>query len=42
MTTITLTMAQALTKWMVAQSIRQLDGSAAPAFAGVCGDLWTW
>jgi 3D-(3,5/4)-trihydroxycyclohexane-1,2-dione acylhydrolase (decyclizing) len=28
-------MAQALTKWMVAQSIRQLDGSAAPAFAGV-------
>ena len=35
MTTITLTMAQALTKWMVAQSIRQLDGSAAPAFAGV-------
>ena len=35
MTTTTLTMAQALTKWMVAQSIRQLDGSAAPAFAGV-------
>ena len=35
MTTTTLTMAQALTKWMVAQSIRQLDGSAAPACAGV-------
>ncbi len=35
MTTTTLTMAQALTKWMVAQSIRQLDGTAAPAFAGV-------
>ena len=35
MTTTTLTMAQALIKWMVAQSIRQLDGSAAPAFAGV-------
>lgn len=35
MTTTTLTMAQALTKWMGAQSIRQLDGSTAPAFAGV-------
>tara|TARA_E500000178_G_scaffold218355_1_gene215523 strand:- start:718 stop:2544 length:1827 start_codon:yes stop_codon:yes gene_type:complete len=28
-------MAQALTKWMAAQSIRQLDGSVASAFAGV-------
>ena len=35
MTTTTLTMAQALTKWMAAQSIRQLDGSVASAFAGV-------
>ena len=30
-----MTMAQALTKWMAAQSIRQFDGSTAPAFAGV-------
>ncbi|MEK9799507.1 MAG: 3D-(3,5/4)-trihydroxycyclohexane-1,2-dione acylhydrolase (decyclizing) [Alphaproteobacteria bacterium] len=35
MTTTVLTMAQALTKWMVAQSVRQFDGSVAPAFAGV-------
>ena len=28
-------MSQALTRWMAAQSIEQLDGSAAPAFAGV-------
>jgi len=35
MKTIRLTMAQALTKWMVAQSIRQFDGTIAPAFAGV-------
>ncbi len=28
-------MAQALTKWMAAQSVRQFDGSVAPAFAGV-------
>jgi len=35
MTTTVLTMAQALTKWMAAQSVRQFDGSVAPAFAGV-------
>ena len=35
MSTICLTMAQALTKWMTSQHIRQLDGSTAPAFAGV-------
>jgi 3D-(3,5/4)-trihydroxycyclohexane-1,2-dione acylhydrolase (decyclizing) len=35
MATIRLTMSQALTRWMAAQSIEQLDGSAAPAFAGV-------
>ena len=28
-------MAQALTRWMAAQSIRQFDGTAKPAFAGV-------
>tara|TARA_X000000950_G_scaffold194158_1_gene234008 strand:- start:3266 stop:5086 length:1821 start_codon:yes stop_codon:yes gene_type:complete len=28
-------MSQALTRWMAAQSIEQLDGSSAPAFAGV-------
>jgi 3D-(3,5/4)-trihydroxycyclohexane-1,2-dione acylhydrolase (decyclizing) len=28
-------MSQALTRWMAAQSIEQLDGTAAPAFAGV-------
>ena len=32
---IRLTMSQALVRWMAAQSIRQLDGSLAPAFAGV-------
>ena len=35
MTTVRLTMSQALTRWMTAQSIEQLDGSTAPAFAGV-------
>ncbi|MEL0197127.1 MAG: thiamine pyrophosphate-binding protein, partial [Rhodobiaceae bacterium] len=35
MATVRLTMSQALTRWMAAQSIEQLDGSAAPAFAGV-------
>lgn len=35
MTTTVLTMAQALTKWMAAQSMRQFDGSTVPAFAGV-------
>ncbi len=35
MPTIRLTMAQALTRWMAAQSIRQFDGSLQPAFAGV-------
>jgi len=35
MPTIRLTMAQALTKWMTAQSIRQFDGTTLPAFAGV-------
>ena len=35
MTTVRLTMAQALTRYMAAQQIRQFDGSAAPAFAGV-------
>ena len=35
MTTVRLTMSQALTRWMAAQSIEQLDGSTAPAFAGV-------
>jgi len=35
MTTTVLTIAQALTKWMAAQSVRQFDGSVAPAFAGV-------
>ena len=37
MTTCRLTMAQALTRWMTAQSIEQLDGSIEPAFAGVWG-----
>ncbi len=37
MTVIKLTMAQALTRWMAAQSIRQFDGSVIPAFAGVWG-----
>lgn len=35
MSEIRLTMAQALVRWMAVQSIRQLDGSVAPAFAGV-------
>ena len=35
MATVRLTMSQALTRWMAAQRIEQLDGSAAPAFAGV-------
>ena len=35
MATVRLTMSQALTRWMAAQSIEQLDGSSAPAFAGV-------
>jgi 3D-(3,5/4)-trihydroxycyclohexane-1,2-dione acylhydrolase (decyclizing) len=35
MATVRLTMSQALTRWMAAQSIEQLDGSAVPAFAGV-------
>ena len=35
MTTVRITMAQALTRYMAAQQIRQFDGSAAPAFAGV-------
>ena len=35
MATIRLTMAQALTRWMAAQSIEQLNGSIEPAFAGV-------
>ena len=35
MATVRLTMAQALTRWMAAQSIEQLDGSTEPAFAGV-------
>ena len=35
MPTIRLTMAQALTRWMAVQSIRQFDGSIKPAFAGV-------
>ena len=35
MATVRLTMSQALTRWMAAQSIEQLDGSTAPAFAGV-------
>ncbi|MGC6520984.1 MAG: 3D-(3,5/4)-trihydroxycyclohexane-1,2-dione acylhydrolase (decyclizing) [Candidatus Puniceispirillaceae bacterium] len=35
MATVRLTMAQALTRWMTAQSIEQIDGSIEPAFAGV-------
>ena len=35
MTHVRLTMAQALTRYLAAQSIRQIDGSVAPAFAGV-------
>ena len=35
MSEIRLTMAQALVRWMAVQFIRQLDGSVAPAFAGV-------
>ena len=35
MATVRLTMSQALTRWMAAQSIEQLDGGSAPAFAGV-------
>ena len=35
MATVRLTMAQALTRWMTAQSIEQIDGSVEPAFAGV-------
>ena len=37
MKTEQLTMSQALVKWMAAQSIRQLDGQIAPAFAAVWG-----
>ena len=37
MATVRLTMAQALTRWMTAQSIEQLDGTIEPAFAGVWG-----
>ena len=37
MATVRLTMSQALTRWMTAQSIEQLDGSLEPAFAGVWG-----
>ena len=37
MATVRLTMAQALTRWMTAQSIEQLDGIIEPAFAGVWG-----
>ena len=37
MKTIRLTMAQALTRWMAVQSVRQFDGSTAAAFAGVWG-----
>ena len=37
MNTQKLTMSQALVKWMAAQSIRQLDGTTAPAFAAVWG-----
>mgnify|MGYP006248025963 CR=1 FL=1 len=35
MATVRLTMSQALTRWMTAQNIEQLDGSIEPAFAGV-------
>ncbi|MEC7496244.1 MAG: 3D-(3,5/4)-trihydroxycyclohexane-1,2-dione acylhydrolase (decyclizing), partial [Pseudomonadota bacterium] len=35
MATVRLTMSQALTRWMTAQSIEQIDGSTEPAFAGV-------
>ena len=35
MATVRLTMSQALTRWMTAQSIEQLDGSTESAFAGV-------
>ena len=35
MATVRLTMSQALTRWMAVQRIEQLDGSSAPAFAGV-------
>ena len=35
MATVRLTMSQALTRWMAAQSIEQLDGAREPAFAGV-------
>ena len=35
MATVRLTMSQALTRWMTAQSIEQLDGGIEPAFAGV-------
>ena len=35
MTHVRLTMAQALTRYLASQSIRQLDGSVEPAFAGV-------
>ena len=35
MATVRLTMSQALTRWMTAQSIEQIDGSIEPAFAGV-------
>ena len=35
MQTVRLTMAQALVRYMAAQTIRQFDGTAEPAFAGV-------
>ena len=35
MATVRLTMSQALTRWMTAQRIEQIDGSIEPAFAGV-------
>ena len=35
MATVRLTMSQALTRWMTAQNIEQLDGCIEPAFAGV-------
>ena len=35
MTTVRLTMSQALTRWMTAQQVEQLDGSLESAFAGV-------
>lgn len=37
MSTVKLTMAQAMVRWMAAQEIRQFDGTTKPAFAGVWG-----